>query len=623
MFCCSPCITSCSTAASMFTILTELQQVYGGSAKLRPLNHSYREFVEWQSELLSGDDGKNALAFWQKQIENAPHVLDFPTDHARPAHFSGRGGSVVFELKDELAGRLRELARDKGVHLFDVFVAAYHVLLNRYSGQNDILLGFVTAGRPELRFARLTGLFSNPVVLRAVFSGDPTFADFLARQHQTLTESLARQHLPFLTLVENSPGARLPGYMPLIQVLFNYFKIPRTSPFAELFVTGHDAGRVESPGLTLEAFGLEQDEGEFDLVLEVAEGRRCWARFKYNADLFDRTTIVRLTEHYQNLLESIVENPEQAVSRLRLLSEPERQRMIAGWHETQSAFPEDACVHEFFETQAVQNPDRRAVVCDDVSLTYAELNRSANALAHYLRAQGVGPEVLVGVCIERSVDMLIALLAILKAGGAYVPLDPHFPKARLDLILEDAQPLLVLTQSELAHLVSTSDTRILALDTERATYASCDGNNLSRSSRGSNLAYVLFTSGSTGRPKGVQIPHSAFVNFLLAMRKRPGLTERDVLLAITTISFDIAGLELMLPLITGAQVVIATRQMAIDGRRMASAIEEFGVSVMQATPATWRLLLDSGWTGSRGLKALCGGEALSRELANELLSRTG
>ena len=325
--------------SSMFTILTELQQLYGGSAKLRPLKHSYREFVEWQSELLAGSDGKSDLEYWRKQIENAPHVLDFPTDHPRPAHFSGRGGSVVFELKEELAGRLRQLAQDKGVHLFDVFVAAYHVLLHRYSGQNDILLGFVTAGRPELRFARLTGLFSNPVVLRAVFSGDPTFAEFLKRQHETLAESLAHQNLPFLTLVENSPGTRLPGYMPLIQVLFNYFKIPRTMPFAELFVTGHDFEPVASTGLTMESFGLQQDEGEFDLVLEVAEGRRCWARFKYGADLFDRSTIVRLTEHYQNLLESIVEDPEQAVSRLRLLGEPERRRMVEGWNETHSAFP--------------------------------------------------------------------------------------------------------------------------------------------------------------------------------------------------------------------------------------------------------------------------------------------
>ena len=217
--------------------------------------------------------------------------------------------------------------------------------------------------------------------------------------------------------------------------------------------------------------------------------------------------------------------------------------------------------------------------------------------------------------------MLIALLAILKAGGAYVPLDPHFPKARLDLILEDAQPLLVLTESRLAHLVSTGNARVFALDTERATYASCSGSNPPRSAGGSNLAYVLYTSGSTGRPKGVQIPHTAFVNFLLSMRKRPGLTDRDVLLAVTTISFDIAGLELMLPLTVGAQVVIATREMAIDGRRLAGAIEEYGVTVMQATPATWRLLLDSAWAGSNRLKALCGGEALGRELANELLER--
>jgi amino acid adenylation domain-containing protein len=612
---------------SMFTMLSELQELYaalqaGSPVALRPLKHSYREFVEWQSQILSGA-GTSDLAYWQNHIENAPAVLDMPTDHPRPAHFSGRGGSVVFELPEELMRRLRQLAKDKAVHLFDVFAAAYHVLLHRYSGQNDILLGFITAGRPELRFARLIGLFSNPVVLRGVLTGDPTFTEFLIRQHETLSASLAHQNLPFLTLIEKSRVARLPGYMPLIQVLFNYFKIPRTAPFAELFVTGHDVERVQSPGLEMEAFGLEQNEGEFDLVLEVAEGSRCWARIKYSADLFDHATVGRMTEHYQNLLLGIADGPDRAVSRLPLLGETERRRMLAGWNETPAQALPDCCVHELFERQAAENPDRTAVLCKGARLMYAELNRSANALAHYLKAQGVGPEVLVGVCIERSMDMLVALLAILKAGGAYVPLDPHFPKARLDLILEDAQPLLVLTERRLAHLVSNGQTRLLEVDTERESYCSGESGNPPRSSGASNLAYVLFTSGSTGRPKGVQIPHSAFVNFLVSMQKRPGLIANDVLLAVTTISFDIAGLELMLPLIAGAQVVIATREMAIDGRRLAAAIDECGVSVMQATPATWRLLLDSGWTGAKGLKALCGGEALSRELADELLARVG
>jgi amino acid adenylation domain-containing protein len=306
-----------------------------------------------------------------------------------------------------------------------------------------------------------------------------------------------------------------------------------------------------------------------------------------------------------------------------LLDDSERRSVLVDWNRTDVAFPAEACVHEFVEAQASQHPDSCAVTCDGLSLTYASLNRSANALAHYLRAKRVGPEVLVGVCMERSVDMLIALLAIAKAGGAYVPLDPHFPKARLELILEDARPVLILSERRHAHLVASGGIDILQMDADREAYSSGQGSNPTRQANGSNLAYVLFTSGSTGRPKGVQIPHSALVNFLLSMRKQPGLSERDVLLAVTTISFDIAGLELWLPLITGAHVVIATKEAAVDGRRLAGLITECGVTVMQATPATWRLLLDSGWTGSPALKALCGGEALHRELANELLSRTG
>jgi hypothetical protein len=295
---------------SMFTLLSELQELYAAGhsrepAKLRPLNHSYRDFVEWQKARLRAE-GVDDLAYWQNHISGAPTILDLPTDLPRQAHISGRGGSVVFELPADLMRGLRQLAQDKGVYLFDLFAAAYHVLLHRYSGQNDILLGFVTAGRPELRFARLTGLFSNPVVLRAVLSSDPPFAELLLRQHETLAESLQRQNFPFLTLVEKSHIPRVPGYMPLVQVLFNYFKIPRTMPFAELFVTGHAVEHVESPGMCMEAFGLEQNEGEFDLAFEVADGRRSWARLKYNADLFYHATAERMTRHYLNLLRGIV-----------------------------------------------------------------------------------------------------------------------------------------------------------------------------------------------------------------------------------------------------------------------------------------------------------------------------
>lgn len=611
---------------SMFTFLTELQETYaaaqaGREPSLRSLKNSYREFVEWQSARMAGPTGTDELVWWQEKLKGASHVLDLPTDHPRPSHLTGRGGSIVLQVEDDVLDKLRQLAQDRKAYLYDVFLAAYQVLLYRYSNQSDLLVGFLTSGRGQMRFAKLCGLFINPVVIRALFSAGLGFLEFLDRQSETLAESLERQNYPFLALVEHSHVTRLPGCMPLVQVLFNFFKTPRGAQLEELFVTGHPGQPVRSPGLTLESFGLNQDDGEFDLVLEVAEGRRCWLRFRYSAELFDHGSIVRLMGHYQNLLRAIAENPRRAVGDLPLMDEEERARMLVTTGYKAPPYPLDTGVHQLFEEQAARTPDRIALISGGERLTYSELNREANTLAHYLRQQGVGPETLVGVCLERSNQMVVALLAILKAGGAYVPLDPNFPRARLELILQDARPPLVLTESRLAQVLPATESRLFQLDTEPDAYRSAPGENPAPAVSGSNLAYVLYTSGSTGKPKGVQIPHRAFTNFQLSMLERPGLGADDVLLAVTTISFDIAGLELFLPLIAGACVVIAGKDAVVDGRRLAEAIQEHGVSVMQATPATWRLLIDSGWTGSPGLKALCGGEALSRELANQLLSR--
>ncbi len=611
---------------SMFMLLTELQEIYaalqsGAEPALRPLKNHYHDFVEWQTEYLRGPAGESDLAWWHEQLQGAPHVLDLPADHSRPSHFTGRGGSIVLQVDPELVNKLRQLAKDRKAHLYDVFLAAYQILLYRYSNQNDLLIGFLTSGRTQLRFAKVCGLFINPVVTRAVFSSGLDFLDFLDRQHRALAESLEHQNYPFLALVEKSNVTRLPGCMPLVQVLFNFFKAPRGAALEELFITGHQGRPVSSPGLTLESFGLVQDDTEFDLTLEVADGQRCWLRFRYSAELFAPESIARMSGHYLNLLQAIAENPARSVLALPLMDNDERARMLLTADYQERAYALDTPVHHMFEEQAARTPDSIALSCGTERLTYAELNREANALAHFLRQQGVGPETLVGVCLDRSNQMVVALLAILKSGGAYVPLDPSFPRARLELILEDAQPPLVLTESRLAHVVPATGSRLFQLDTEREAYSTASTDNLERQLDRSSLAYVLYTSGSTGKPKGVQIPHGAFTNFQLSMRERPGLVAGDTLLAVTTISFDIAGLELYLPLITGARIVIASKDAVLDGRMLTELIREHGVTLMQATPATWRLLIDSGWTGAPRLKALCGGEALSRELADELLAR--
>ncbi len=314
-------------------------------------------------------------------------------------------------------------------------------------------------------------------------------------------------------------------------------------------------------------------------------------------------------------------NPNQTIAGLPLLTAAERQQILVAWNATQAEYPTDTCIQTLFEAQVVRTPEAIAVVYEDQSLTYHTLNRRANQVAHYLRRLGVGPEVLVGLCVERSLEMLVGLLGILKAGGAYVPLDPTYPPERLTFMLADADLHILLTQEHLRMSLPTSPAQMICLDSDWGTIAQESDANVPSMTTASDLAYVIYTSGSTGKPKGVQIGHQALTNFLYAMRQQPGLTAQDTLLAVTTISFDIAALELYLPLLVGARAVISSRATAMDGTRLAALLAHSGATVMQATPATWRLLVDTGWQGSPHLKVLCGGEALSQDLAEQLLTR--
>ncbi len=610
---------------SMVLVLSELEELYGAiqsgkASSLRPTKGEYRDFVDWQNQMLAGPEGAGQLAFWRAQLEGAPPILDFPLDRPRPLHSSGLGDSVVFSLESDLVQRLKALAVDRKVRPIDILAAAWHILLHRYSSQNDILIGFVTGGRPLLQFARTTGFYSNTIVLRAHFDDDPAFDDFLQGQHATLARGLENQNYPFPLVAEALQGVRVPGYMPLIQAVFNHYKIPRNSHLTNVF-TGHQAEPLESEALALRPVRLKQDDIEFDLSLDLAEAERYWARIRFSADLFEHNTIERLTRHYVNVLQAVAANPSQTVSSIPLLAEAEREEILSRWNRQNADVPAGATACRLFEEQAAATPDRIAVVCGNRRLTYAELNARAESLAARLRESGAVRGSLVGVCVDRSIDMLAALLATWKAGVAYVPLDPHFPKARLDMIVDDAKPRTILTETALAGLLTPSSATVILVDADGDPPSSAYTPDSVSAPPGSDLAYVLYTSGSTGQPKGVEIPHSALTNFLLSMRKCPGIEQNDVLLAVTTFSFDISGLELFLPLIAGATVVIATHEITHDGRQLAREIETLGVTLMQATPATWRLLIDSDWPGCSRLKALCGGEALPAELAEKLLPR--
>jgi amino acid adenylation domain-containing protein len=345
---------------------------------------------------------------------------------------------------------------------------------------------------------------------------------------------------------------------------------------------------------------------------------------EYCTDLFSRDTIARLLQNFEILLGGITADPDAGIERLPLLSETEHCTQLREWNATEELYSKDKCLHQLIEEQCRRQPEKGAVVIDQKQISYAELNERSNMLAHYLRNEGIGPDTFVGICLERSTEMMIGVLGILKAGGAYLPLDPDYPTERLSYMLEDSGAPVVLTQSSLLEKVPAQEkVRIICLDREGEAISKQSSATMDVTYHPKNLAYIIYTSGSTGKPKGVQVPHGAVVNFLTSMSREPGFGKDDVLLAVTTLSFDIHVLEIFLPLLVGGRVVIADRETASDGSRLLKTLKESRATVMQATPSTWRLLLAAGWEGDRNLKVLCGGEAFPRDLVKELLPRTG
>ncbi|WP_407885538.1 non-ribosomal peptide synthetase, partial [Scytonema sp. NUACC26] len=452
------------------------------------------------------------------------------------------------------------------------------------------------------------GFFVNTLVLRTKFAGNPSFEELLKRVREVALGAYAHQDLPFELLVEQLQPQRDLSHTAIFQVMFVLQNAPMSS--------------LELPGLTLTPLESDSDTAKFDLTLNMTETvEGLIGNLEYNTDLFAENTISRMVGHLQTLLSGIVANPQQRLSELPLLTESERYQLLWKWNDTEVEYPKEQCIHELFEAQVEKTPDAVAVVFESEQLTYWELNAKANQLAHYLRSLGVKPEVLVGICVERSLNMVIGLLAILKAGSAYIPLDPSYPQERLAFILKDTQVSVLLTQTSLLEAIPQQKTQVICLDTDWQLIDQQSQENLFSLLITENLAYTIYTSGSTGKPKGVQIPHKALNNFLFAMKQSPGLTEEDTLLAVTTYSFDIAALELFLPIVVGARLVIVSREVASDGTQLSVTLTDSKATVMQATPATWQLLLATGWGGNHQLKILCGGEALPGHLANQLLDR--
>ncbi|MDJ0706015.1 MAG: amino acid adenylation domain-containing protein [Leptolyngbyaceae cyanobacterium MO_188.B28] len=577
----------------------------GQTSPLPSLAIQYADFAHWQHQWLSGKVLDDQIAYWRRQLANAPVLLELPTDRPRPAVESFQGSSESFCLSSELTQQLQSLSQQADATLFMTLLSAFAVLLSRYSNAEDIMIGSPIANRNRREIEPLIGLFVNTLVLRADLQGQPTFLELLKRVRHMTLDAYTHQDLPFEKLVEELQPERNLSHHPLFQVMF--------------VLQNATTERFKFPDLTLAS--LEQDitAAKFDILLSMEEtAQGLGGAWEYKTELFDARTIKQMMGHFQTLLASIVAYPDKPISELPLLRDVERRQLLIEWNDTQSEFPQSHCLQKLFESQVKQTPNAVAVVFENQKLTYQELNHRANQLAHHLRTLGVKPESLVGVCLERSLNLIVGLLGILKAGGAYVPLDPAYPHERLTFMLEDAQVQLLLTQEHLLEKLPRQTGSVVCLDTDWEKIAEEAEENPVIRSTAENLAYVIYTSGSTGKPKGVQISHRALVNFLTAMEQQVGVTAHDVLLAVTTLSFDIAGLELFLPLIAGACTVLVSREVSSDGRQLLQWLNSTNPTLMQATPATWRMLLEAGWQGSDQLKILCGGEALSAQLAQQL-----
>lgn len=546
---------------------------------------------------------QSSLAYWKQQLAGAPSLFPLLTDRPREVRHNFRGSTQSFILSQELTSNLNLLSIHQDVSLFTTLLAAFDTLLYRYTGTDDIVVG-----SPIVNHDDYSEIFVNAVVLRTNMSGNPSFQKLLGQVQKVVSVAEVHQDLPFEILVEELQLQQDLSYAPLFQVMFS-------------FEQDVSLQMIELSSLTASPWVLENNEGKFDLTLFLNyKDNELLGKWVYNTDLFDVDTIERMNGHFLCLLEGIVANPDQPISEVPLLTEREKHQLLVEWNNTQAEYSHK-CIHQLFEEQVARTPEAVAVVFEQQQLTYQELNSRANQLAHYLRTLGVSADVLVGICIERSLDMMVGLLGILKAGGAYVPLDPSYPPERLAYMLSDSQMTVLVTQKNLVSLLPEHLAKVVCLDKDWETLSRENVANPLLHGIREQLAYVIYTSGSTGKPKGVQISHGAVINFLNSMQSKPGLTDKDILLAITTISFDIAVLELYLPLIVGAKLVLVSREVSTDGTALLSLLKESKVSIMQATPATWQLLLAAGWNGQSNLKVLCGGEPLSPGLANELLAR--
>ena len=592
---------------SLSIFFGELSQLYeaftqGLPSPLAELPIQYADFAVWQRQWLTGEVLDRQLNYWREQLAGLTPILELSTDYPRPPVQTFQGEVECFQLDRDLTQRLKQFSQESDATLFMTLLAAFLVLISRYSGQLDLVVGSPIANRNSKSVEPLMGFFANTLAFRGNLSGNPSFREFHEQVRQTTLSAYAHQDLPFEMLVEKLQLDRDLSRNPLVQVLFSLQNTPQSSS--------------NLSGLIIENMPLPLDvRARFDLEVnywEIPGGLEgVWC---YNSDLFDATTITRIGEHFQTLLQAIVANQEMRISELPLLSPAQRHQLLVEWNDTQVDYPHDLCIHELFAEQVERNPDAVAVAFEEQQLTYDELNCRANQLAHCLRSLGVGADVLVGICVERSLLMIVGLLGILKAGGAYVPLDPDYPQERLSFMLADTQIKVLLTQQNLVEKLQKHQVKLVCLDTDSPVIAQCSQDNAIAPPiadvQATNLAYVIYTSGSTGQPKGVEVVHRG-VNRLLFGVNYVHLDETQRFLQIAPISFDASTFEIWGALLHGARCVLFPESIP-TAKSLSEEIHKHGITVLWLTSALFNSIIDDDPQALSEIKQLLiGGEALS------------
>ncbi|WP_413160445.1 amino acid adenylation domain-containing protein [Capilliphycus salinus ALCB114379] len=561
---------------SMEIFIRELVSIYTAFCEKKPsplpeLSIQYADFATWQRQRLQGEFLEKQLSYWKQQLPGTLPVLQLPTDFPRSRIQSFRGANQTFTISDDLTQKIRTISQAEGATLFVFLLAVYKVLLYRYTGLENIIVGSPVANRNRKEIEGLIGFFVNTLVLRSSLKGNPTFQEFLQQVKKKTWEAYDHQDLPFEKLVEHLHPERDLSYNPLFQVKFRLENAPQTD--------------FKLPGLTLSSLKQTNPTAKLDLSLDIYETPSgLVGGFEYNRDLFKPETISRLVEHFQTLLEEIVNNPDKRIGELSLLTSKEQHQILKTWNKTQKNYTDNLCFHHLFEAQVEKTPDAVALIFQDEQLTYQELNRRSNQLAHYLIKKGVKPEVKVGICVERSFEMIIALLGVFKAGGAYLPLDSNYPPERLAFMVEDSQISVLLTQSNLS-ISKTSGSEVICLDKNWNSIAQEPAENPQIKVTPDNLAYLIYTSGSTGIPKGVLIPHNGLVNLTEDKIRVCKVRSDSCVLQFFSFSFDASIPEIIMALASGGKLCLAPVETLLPGWDLLTLLREKNITHITITPS--------------------------------------